>query len=751
MSSYEDFFNSLSQTRSDSAIESTECPIKQKLTQVNKPTDELSPDTPSNLKEQGRRHTCRTYVQYLKTLSTAELKNLTSQIIPTHLFPLSYIESLEQEQKIICYHLCLACWSASRQTQCPKELQLTFACSILKKKDVFLNAGTGFGKTLSAILPQLLCDGDGSFTIIVSLLKRLQHSQANGLMEKYGLQAVTVNEDPQVDANHAYNFPKKTRGCTDVFIVTPEQFFMSKEGHLTRFAKFIRNRTFSRWAFLVVIDEAHLIPIFGLPRYGLSLFRPVYGKLDEIKTMLGPAVIWAAMTATAPCYMLKSIETRVLRPNYVNLSTTSNRSDITYATHCVPGGIDRLENYGCFLSSPFVFETQKRVLIFRDNKDSTVKIARYLDNLLPLQHCGRGEVVRHYHSLMSADYLKDAHDEFTKPDGKCKILVATAGESTGIDHPDVEIVCLAGLPSDITAVLQRGGRAVRQISCDGLCVIFYDNWVNEIDLTEYGLKDGFNMESFDFDSDIDRPPKNVLTSKSTVKERASLACVLLTKRSFCLRLFFSKCLHDDSPEALEFFTAFCCDAHNNGFNLQRLLPGKLYNPDTAHKPSDVPMKKSSNPKPRSSANKKQLRKLFEQWLEKAHEDNPMSPVWPVYYILSESHLKTLVSTAPHSIVSERHLISLLKQTDDWAKLWAADIFKIISTFDAKNEKMSSPEIIEDSEWYESDWEELFEKEKETRIRMEKVAHQSMGEKRFLEDLELRYRDSQSVFLDVTNM
>ncbi|THU99175.1 hypothetical protein K435DRAFT_795187 [Dendrothele bispora CBS 962.96] len=237
-------------------------------------------------------------------------------------------------------------------------------------------------------------------------------SSADGLMEKYGLQAVT---------NHAYNFPKKTRGCADVFIVTLEQFFMSKEGHLTRFAKFIRNWTFSRWAFLVVIDKAHLIPIFSLPRYGISPFRPAYGKLDEIKTMLGPAVIQAGMTATAPCYMLKSIESRVLRPNYINLSTTLNCSNITYATHCVPGGIDLLENYGCFFSSPFVFKTQKRVLIFHDNKELTVKIARYQDNLLPPQHRGRGEVVRHYHSLMSTDYLKDAHDAFTKPDGKCKI------------------------------------------------------------------------------------------------------------------------------------------------------------------------------------------------------------------------------------------------------------------------------------------------------------------------------------------
>ncbi|KAK7452181.1 hypothetical protein VKT23_012284 [Stygiomarasmius scandens] len=320
---------------------------------------------------------------------------------------------------------------------------------------------------------------------------------------------------------------------------------------------------------------------------------------------------------------------------------------------------------------------------------------------------------------MSTDYLTDAHNEFTKPDGKCKILVATAGESMGIDHPDVEIVCLAGLPSDITSVLQRGGHAVRQILGDGLCVIFYDNWVNEIDLADYGLEDSLDINSFDFNSDIDRPPKNILTLKSTAKEHASLACILITRCLFCLRLFFAKCLGDTSPEALEFFTAFCCDAHDDGFDLQELLPGKLYNPSITPETSDVTKEKLTGPKSRSSTNKKQLRKLLEQWLEKAHLNNTMAPTWPVYYILSESHLKTLSSAPPYSIV--------------------------ISAFDAEKEKVLSPEIIEDSEWYESDWEELFEQEKETRTRMEGIARKVMGEKRFLDDL-----DSRALFFDSTN-
>ncbi|THU75800.1 hypothetical protein K435DRAFT_706404, partial [Dendrothele bispora CBS 962.96] len=177
--------------------------------------------------------------------------------------------------------------------------------------------------------------------------------------------------------------------------------------------------------------------------------------------------------------------------------------------------------------------------------------ATYLDNLLPPGYRGRG-VVKHYHSTMSTSYQQDTHDEFTKPDGICKILVSTAAESTGIDHPDVEIVCIAGLPSDITDLIQRGGRAVRQIAADGLCVIFHEKWACSVDPADYGLDvmNPITIDSIDFHSDIDRPRKKPLTLYSPPQDRASLACVLITKRLFCKRLFFSKCLGDTSKDGM---------------------------------------------------------------------------------------------------------------------------------------------------------------------------------------------------------
>jgi superfamily II DNA/RNA helicase len=94
----------------------------------------------------------------------------------------------------------------------------------------------------------------------------------------------------------------------------------------------------------------------------------------------------------------------------------------------VINNIEDLQNYQCFLASPFVLEKQPRVLIFVDNKALAMRIAHFLDSLLPPQFQKKG-VVLHYHSVMSEKYLKRSHDAFTTSTGVCQIMVATSAQS----------------------------------------------------------------------------------------------------------------------------------------------------------------------------------------------------------------------------------------------------------------------------------------------------------------------------------
>ncbi|KAF5344412.1 hypothetical protein D9758_015479 [Tetrapyrgos nigripes] len=262
-----------------------------KITQTSKKTPETDAE----------KLTCQTYPQYIKSLDDHTVATMVK-----------------------------------KRTQCPKPLQLEFACAVHKKQDVFMNVGTGFGKTLAMILLLLLADGS-FIVIIISQLKRLQASQADALREKYGLCAVIVNEDSLKDdaywKTHAYDFRLKRPGSADVFISTPEQFFVAKEGYPMIFSKFVCKSVFNQQIGLIAIAEAHFVHLYGLKHYGIHPFHPAYGNLAGIKNIFGPNVPWAAMTASATHQVLQTLEKRILRPSYCTLSMTANWPNIMYATH----------------------------------------------------------------------------------------------------------------------------------------------------------------------------------------------------------------------------------------------------------------------------------------------------------------------------------------------------------------------------------------------------------------------------------
>ena len=299
------------------------------------------------------------------------------------------------------------------------------------------------------------------------------------------------------------------------------------------------------------MDESHFIHSAGLSHYGGKPFRPAWGQLDELKALLPRSIPWQAMSATYPAHMLKTVESKILRPNYVSIRISSNRPNTMYATHRVVSKIEELRNYDCFLLNPFDLVSQPCVLIFFDDMDLAASVSNYLDSKLPQEDRGKG-IVRHYHSGMSEQYLRVVHESFTQEDGLCKILCAMSGESVvslcvrliasthglyeGVDFPDVKIVCNVGLPSSIVEALQRGGRVGRRDGSQGLSVIFYDLWALTIPLDEYA------------DSRSDDPDRPRALSKPTTsrKDRAPLSCVQLVQLQTCLRVFFASYLGDNA-------------------------------------------------------------------------------------------------------------------------------------------------------------------------------------------------------------
>ena len=189
-------------------------------------------------------------------------------------------------------------------------------------------------------------------------------------------------------------------------------------------------KEFQRRIGTVNVDEAHFIHTAGVGQYGLPAFRPAWGKLSKLKVILPSSIPWRAMSATFTQHILKTVASKILRPGYVFIHTTSNWPNTIYTTHCVPqSGLQDLQNYECFITKPFNLATQPCVLLFFDDRKFACAVATHLESLLPLAIHRKG-IVQCYHSLMSEEFLHKVHDDFTTlGDGPCKVLCATSGES----------------------------------------------------------------------------------------------------------------------------------------------------------------------------------------------------------------------------------------------------------------------------------------------------------------------------------
>ena len=108
----------------------------------------------------------------------------------------------------------------------------------------------------------------------------------------------------------------------------------------------------------------------------------------------------------------------------------SNRPNITYVTIPLVGSLWNFRNFNLLLPQefhpPMVIP---KTLVFHDCKQDATNAAEYVDARLPpnLQNLG---IIKYYHSDMSPEYLQQTFEDFSSPNGTCRILHATAGAST---------------------------------------------------------------------------------------------------------------------------------------------------------------------------------------------------------------------------------------------------------------------------------------------------------------------------------
>jgi hypothetical protein len=63
------------------------------------------------------------HLQVLRTCSGGDLKHLISNLGLYDHLPVSFLDTLNEDDKIICYRAVLMCYSVTNSTQVPREMQ----------------------------------------------------------------------------------------------------------------------------------------------------------------------------------------------------------------------------------------------------------------------------------------------------------------------------------------------------------------------------------------------------------------------------------------------------------------------------------------------------------------------------------------------------------------------------------------------------------------------------------------------------
>jgi ATP-dependent helicase YprA (DUF1998 family) len=116
-------------------------------------------------------------LQDIRNSSLCDLESLAAECLPSEALPNNYLNSLDAVHKTVALRACLIVHIVSKYSIIPRQYQLEASNGLEDRRDVLVNAGTGSGKTLCLIIPNLLHPNTSSMTI--SPLKRLQTLQVS--------------------------------------------------------------------------------------------------------------------------------------------------------------------------------------------------------------------------------------------------------------------------------------------------------------------------------------------------------------------------------------------------------------------------------------------------------------------------------------------------------------------------------------------------------------------------------------------
>ncbi|CAG2233679.1 recQ [Mytilus edulis] len=243
--------------------------------------------------------------------------------------------------------------------------------SFLAGKDVFFCSPTGSGKSLTfEIAPfvfKYLQKNDMCIVLVISPLTSLMRTQTQALNRK-GIKAVYLKDITSPsnfeDSLTNLSLVDVKEGKIDIIFSSPESLIGHERKLLLDLAKKIFIKT-------VFVDEAHCIKKL-----------PCYGRLDEIRSLVGGHVPVVALTATATEETKAVIKKQLCMDNCSEIMVNPDKKNVTYWVHNLPSD-DICTNFRWLVNllRGYKQATSRMIIFFRQIKHMA-DVYEYLETSL---------------------------------------------------------------------------------------------------------------------------------------------------------------------------------------------------------------------------------------------------------------------------------------------------------------------------------------------------------------------------------
>jgi ATP-dependent Lhr-like helicase len=308
----------------------------------------------------------------------------------------------------------------------PRPIQLEAIPVLLDRREALLCAPTAGGKTealVAAALEELAADpgADGPRMLYVAPTRALVNDTLRRLRRPARMLDLRVERRTGDERPGA-------KALVDALITTPE----SLDSMLSRAPKTLRH---VRW---LILDELHLVAGTARGDHLAALvarMRRVAAKAGRPLTVAGASATIADPDAVAARYLVSPVVVRV--------PPAHRRLDVqAVAARDLDTSVAALRRPG-------------KTLVFVNARNAAEELAHALGGRPPFGDAvfvHHGSLVRRERERVESEFLARQH----------AVCVATTTLELGIDIGDVDRVALKGPPPDVSALLQRIGRAGRR-------------------------------------------------------------------------------------------------------------------------------------------------------------------------------------------------------------------------------------------------------------------------------------------------